>query len=146
VLKGKRKWLTNQHVIKRDRKCTVNSRRPKRQKLLTMTFTVRQANRHNCTHHTHPKMSAWFNFLGMWVWRKPTSQVSNPTIPTSPHPAQINPTCGHLWLRLKPNTWTLSDMSLLAAGNDLRPQTRSWYCLSPRIQSQSDVCVEHKEN
>jgi len=57
-------------------------------------------------------------------WDVSVTQTDQPNFrPDNIHftpPGQINPTCGNLWLRLKPNTWTLSDMSLLAAGNDLR--------------------------
>ena len=61
-----------------------------------------------------------FNFLGLECDANRPAKFPTRQYPL--HPAEINPTCGHLWLRLKPNTWMLSDMSLLAAG-DTTPAT-----------------------
>ena len=46
--------------------------RPKRQKL-TITFTVRQANTHNCTHRTHPEMPAC-----LIIWDVSVTQTDQP--------------------------------------------------------------------
>jgi len=160
VLKRKQKWITNQHVIKRDRKCTVNSCRPKRQKLLMITFTVRQANTHNCTHRTHPEMSACLIFWDLSVTQtdQPNFRPDNThfTRPKSTRPADISDS-GWNRIRGRCQTWRClrpvirhrrrSSPCRRCDGDDRwRPQTHLWYCLRPRIQSQSDVCVERKEN